>query len=86
MRKRKEVGPFWPAWFYSPVNEDCGIFSSEDLVPEGWTRKRGEPEPEIEVHPTEILDKSKLIAELLERGIDIDPTWGNAHMKKVLSE
>lgn len=83
-RKRIVPGPIWPAWFYSPINEDCGIFSVQESVPEGWTRKRGEAEPEIEVHHTEILDKSVLTDQLVALGVDINPTWGNAHMKRII--
>lgn len=85
MRRQRVVpGPIWPSWFYSPINEDCGIFSSQEMVPEGWTRKRGVPEPQIEAPTFVPLDKAALLDELLTRNIDINPQWGSAHMKKVV--
>lgn len=83
-RQRIAPGPIWPAWFYSPINEDCGIFSSEETVPEGWTRKRGVPEPVIEVHASVVLNKEDLRRALTGMGVDINPQWGSAHMKKVV--
>lgn len=85
MRKKKEVGPIWPSWFYGP-NGEKGVFEKPEDVPVGWVRKLGVPERELEVRTTTILDRDILIAELLQLGIDINHTWGNAHMKKVIND
>lgn len=70
----------WPDLRYGP-NGECKLFSSAHEVPEGWTAK-----PDIPyVTPEQLqLDKDKLAAELTSRGIDVHPTWGKAHMKKML--
>lgn len=79
----KPKGPIWPSWRYGP-NGEKGIFECAEDVPVGWTAKVGVPEPVLEVAPTIILDKDALIAELTERGIEVNPLWGNAHMKRII--
>lgn len=82
-RRDRPPSPDWPHWFYGP-NGESAIFNSATEVPYGWVKKPGlafEPPP-----ATEILNKDELVAKLIERGIKIDPTWGNAHMKRMLDD
>lgn len=74
----------WPGWRYGPDGKGA-IFQCESDVPEGWTRKPGKPE-EVFV-PREVVyhNQDSLIAQLQAKDIDIDPTWGVAHMYKVLT-
>lgn len=84
MRTRKVLPDWrWPSWRYGP-NGQSAIFKCEEDVPPGWTKKPGE-QPEVFVQREyELLDKGKLWLELEAKGVEIDPTWGVAHMKKVL--
>lgn len=82
-RNVKSKGPIWPSWRYGP-NGEKAIFKAPEDVPFGWTSKQGTPEPIIELPPVVILDRDELVAELTERGIAINPTWGNAHMKRII--
>jgi hypothetical protein len=70
----------WPDLRYGP-NGECKLFFAPHEVPYGWTQR-----PDVPFVPPEQLglDKEKLIAELEAKGIKVDPTWGKAHLKKVL--
>lgn len=85
-RSRQVIDRSWPSWRYGP-NGESAIFNSEPEVPVGWTKKPGDTPDEIYVPRAtpEPVDREELIAELFARGIDIGPTWGIAHMKKVLN-
>lgn len=85
-RPRVEPGPIWPAWFYGPTEGEQGVFHKQDDVPQGWSRKRGEPDPIFERPATQVLNKEELWAKLAELGVDTVPTWGNAQMKKVIDD
>lgn len=50
----------------------------------GWTKKPGEIMEPFAPRVSEVLDRDALIEALLDKDIDIGPTWGVAHMKKVL--
>lgn len=82
-RVKTPKGLIWPAWFYGPEGESV-ICKTEDEVPEGWARKAGRPEPTFEIATTVILDHDELVAELIARNIRIKPTWGDAHMKRII--
>lgn len=72
---------YWPSWRYGPHGE-AQIFGSAEEVPQGWQRKPWYEEfetPEVQYH-----DKDQLIHDLEALGYTVDPTWGVAHMKKVL--
>lgn len=81
--RRPKIDRSWPAWRFNPITGDGEVFQCEEDVPEGWT---GAPvELEIFEHTTfEPLDQEAILAALIDKGVDIDPTWGVAHMKKVL--
>jgi hypothetical protein len=85
MRRRKELPDWkWPSWRYGPGGQSA-IFQKEEDVPEGWTKKPDDaPEVFIERVAPPPLDGDVLRAELTRRGIVIDPTWGLAHMKRVI--
>lgn len=80
-RRRSELFR-WPSWRYGPDGES-GIFNSEEEVPTGWTRKPGVPFVQAEQIQ---LDREDLVAQLTTQGIEVNPTWGKAHMKKVLDD
>lgn len=73
----------WPSWRYGPDGQGA-IFQSEAEVPWGWTVKPGKPELSRQEYTVAILDRTKLIDELTVMGIDIKPTWGTAHMKRII--
>ena len=81
--KRTPIDRSWPAWFYGP-DDQAAVFPSQDLVPEGWTRRKGDVEPEYIARPTVILDRGELVEQLVAMNVDINPTWGNAHMKRII--
>lgn len=82
-RKAQPKGPIWPSWRYGPDGKS-GVFESELDVPDGWGLKPGEFPPPKEDKPTIFLDRAELVIELQQRNIDIDPTWGVAHMKRII--
>lgn len=73
---------FWPSWRYSPDGEGQ-IFNSPVEVPHGWTKKIGQQLDSLA--PVE-LDKEQLVAALAALGVEINPIWGKAHLKKVLDD
>lgn len=73
---------FWPSWRYSPDGEGR-IFDKPQDVPNGWTRRVGQTLKEVE--PT-VLSKTELIDQLTALGVEINPIWGTAHLKKVLDD
>lgn len=79
-QKRIDRQGKWPDLRYSPSGE-VKLFYSAEEVPDGWTTKA---QIEYKSLPTVVLNKEELIEELINRGIEIDPTWGNAQLKKVL--
>lgn len=87
MRRRKEMPDWkWPSWRYGPEGQSA-IFQKEEDVPEGWTKRPDEaPEVYIARPDPEPLDRDELITKLSEIGVDIDPVWCNAHLKKVLDD
>lgn len=80
-RVRREPAK-WPGWRYGPFGEKA-IFNSEAEVPHGWTRKPGEL---YVAPPSTMLDRENIIGQLETKGIEIDPTWGTAHMQKMLDK
>lgn len=82
-RVRQGPREYWPSWRYAP-NGESKLCHSADEVPEGWSRKPDGPSTPLIKQDTQILDRTQLIAELMERRIPIKPTWGNAHMKRIL--
>lgn len=58
------------------------MFAAESFVPYGWTKKPGEP---FIPPPSPIIhDKADLLSQLVAKGIEVNPTWGTAQLKKVL--
>lgn len=72
----------WPDLRYGPKGE-CKLFDRPEDVPHGWTRRPDQPYevPELPVRAT----KEELIQKLQDKGIDINPIWGIAHLQKVLA-
>lgn len=84
MARKRGVQPIpWPSWRYGPEGQ-AEIFACEADVPEGWTRKPGEPEEPIDRPQVEHLDREKIIAQLLEKGIVADPRWAAVRLKDLL--
>lgn len=83
MRINRQLPKEWPGWWYGP-NGEGKIFEAAHEVPLGWVNHLGHTlfKP---VEPI-VLDKDDLIRELTAKGIEINPIWGNAHMKKVLDD
>lgn len=82
-RQRREVNPIrWPSWRYGP-NGESAVFKQEADVPFGWTRKPGD----IYVPNTSLsVDRDDVVGQLEALNVKIDPTWGKAHLKKVLDD
>jgi hypothetical protein len=78
--KRLAKKVHWPDLRYGPHGEEKLFYCAEE-VPSGWTNKR--PIPFID-RPPVLLDRNELVAKLTELNVDVVPTWGTAHMKKVL--
>lgn len=74
----------WPSWCYGPNDGDAKIVNSEEEIPIGWYCNIRPKELDISHLPVELLDHDELVSELIKRGISIDPTWGNAHMKRII--
>lgn len=72
----------WPHWFHSPSGES-EIFEKAEDVPFGWTKSR--PELYVPVDPVAV-NVEDTIQQLTDLGIEIDPRWGAAHLKKVLDD
>lgn len=87
MRKRKELPDWrWPSWRYGPGGQ-AAIFQKEEDVPEGWTKKPDEaPEVYVPRPAPPVLDRAELLSLLAAINVEVDPTWGVAHMKKVLDD
>ena len=72
----------WPDVRYSPTGESKLFYEAKD-VPFGWTDKK----PSMTAtKPGKILDRQTLVNELELLGVEINPTWGVAHMKKVIND
>lgn len=80
MARKPRQTEFWPCWFYNQKGEGK-IFNSAAEIPEGYFRKK--PLPYTPVPPLQV-NREVVIAELIERGVPIDPRWGSAHLQKVL--
>lgn len=72
----------WPCWFYGPDGHE-EIFNSRAEVPSGWTKLK--PRVFEPVDPLNV-DEDSVRLELEKLGVVIDPTWGKAHLKKVLDD
>lgn len=71
----------WPDLRYSPTGEAKLFYAAAD-VPAGWSQRA----PIIRTlwKPPELLDRAELIRQLTDKGITINPTWADAHMKRIL--
>lgn len=74
---------FWPSWWYNPDGEGQ-VFNSLEEVPDGWTRRQTGQTKKTESRPTQVLDREELKSKLTEMGVEINPMWGNAHMKRII--
>lgn len=82
-RTRQGPRTYFPSWRYAP--DGVGqIFNSEEEVPPGWSRKPGDLIVKLPKKATEVLDGAALADALTKLNIDIKPTWGHAHMKRIL--
>lgn len=83
-RSRERPDLSWPSWRYGPEGESA-VFRCEEDVPIGWTKKPGDTPVEVySPPPTVPLDRDYLVTHLLENGVEINPTWSNAHMKRII--
>lgn len=81
MRKRTvKVSNEWPRWMYDPMGEGQ-IFEKESDVPEGWVRTPGEIYVKFE--PV-MYDYDDLVRQLEAKEIEVNPIWGNAHLKRII--
>lgn len=83
MPRRSKLDRDWPCWFHGPDGHSA-IFNSPAEVPAGWTRHR--PTQWVEPPPPPVIDEGAVRAKLIELGVEIDPTWGRAHLQKVLND
>lgn len=73
----------WPDVRYDPATGEPTLFYQAKDVPFGWLTKR----PRIKTPKVGVYyDKQELINQLTNLGIDINPTWGTAHMKRILDD
>jgi hypothetical protein len=73
----------WPDLRYNPVTGEAKLFHEAKDVPLGWLTKR----PKITIPRVGVvLDREQLVRELTDLGIEINPTWGTAHMKRILDD
>lgn len=85
MRTRKVLPDWqWPSWRYGPGGQSA-IFQKAEDVPEGWTKKPDEV-AELFIHQPAPppLNHDELIADLLRMGVNINPQWADAHMKRII--
>lgn len=82
MARVKREPKRWPSWRFGPSGESA-IFECEEDVPFGWVKKPGEAFVIIE---TPTYDREFLIEELTKLEIKVHPSWGTAHLKKVLDD
>lgn len=80
-RIRRPVQEF-PGWFHSPDGVSS-VFDRAEDVPRGWTNNKTET---YQAPTVEVPDREHLVWELGKLGVEIDPTWGLAHLKKVLDD
>lgn len=80
-RIRRPVQEF-PGWFHSPSG-DCAIFEKAEDVPLGWANK---PFTTYEAPTPPTVDVEDTIKQLTDLGVEINPIWGAAHLKKVLDD
>jgi hypothetical protein len=77
----KYVPTEWPAARWDPHTGEERVFNSPAEVPCGWLDyKSANKKPPVGV----VLDRDELVAKLTEMGIEINPLWGNAHMKRII--
>jgi len=71
----------WPDVRYDPVTGKGELFYEAKDVPYGWVHK-----PPLKITPRVgvELDKEDLLTRLQDLGVEINPTWSNAHMKRIL--
>jgi hypothetical protein len=70
----------WPDIRYGPSGQ-IKLFYSPEEVPFGWTSDK----PSTHMSQVdELLDHDELIAKLTEMGVEINHTWGHAHMKRII--
>jgi hypothetical protein len=83
MRKtRARPSNEWPRWMYDPSGEGQ-IFEKESDVPEGWVRTPGEVY--VKTGPV-LYDHADLVRQAEAKGIEINPIWGSAHLKRMLND
>lgn len=82
MRASRRTTTNWPAWKYGPYGEAV-VFEKPEDVPFGWTDK---PQEQFTPPEAEALDHDALVKALLDLGVEINPIWGDAHLKKVLDD
>jgi hypothetical protein len=81
-RPADRVKTMWPDLRYHPVTGEAKLFHKEEDVPDDWLNKAGDRKV-LHTAPVE-LNRDELITKLKERGIEINPIWGNGHMKRIL--
>jgi hypothetical protein len=82
MPVRSKLDREWPCWFHGPDGHSA-VFNSPAEVPTGWTRHK--PAQFTAASPLQV-DEEAVKAKLIELGVEIDPTWGRAHLQKVLND
>lgn len=83
MLRQRRTKVEWPAWRYGPDGES-EVFDSAEDVPAGWGAT-----PSLAYVPREAspeICKESTIKALEDFGVVINPTWGTAHLRKMLKE
>ncbi len=80
LEKRAAKKAPWPDLRYNIITGEAKLFFKPEDVPRGWVAK---PKNKLSPKPMEAYDKEKLIQELTNLGVTVDPKWGAAHLNKV---
>lgn len=77
----------WPSWYFGPDGQS-GVFSCQEEVPEGWTKKPQTQYEAPECKPE--ICKESTIEQLIAAKVEVDPRWGKAklweELEKVLNK
>lgn len=84
MQRRRRNRIEWPAWWFN-LDGESQLFEKAEDVPEGWTPKPPAVLYEIKEQSLTI-DKEKVIKQLEEFGVSVDPRWGAAKLHATLRE
>lgn len=81
--KHPRKRPPWPDLRYNIQTGEAKLFNNPEEVPEGWVVRKAALFDKTEA---KTFDRDELTAKLIAVGVQVDPKWGTAHLKKVLDD